>query len=185
MQSFLSAIKEFILTLNWVDYIIVIAFLRGAFVGYHSGLLSELLIVFTYGSAIVGAIGFSPFLGQLIEKQLPVEGMVANTAAAFIVFIIIFLVFRLASVILLKLAPPGEGSLLRLVGLFIGVIRWAVILSALFMFVDRTHITIIHEDIIYKSRFAQPLLPIAPTTVEYLSSILPASSEFSFSGELE
>ena len=168
-------IREFISTLNWVDYVIVVAFLRGAYVGYREGLVGELLRVFSYAAAFISAIAFSSSVIPLLEKYLSLDADAARTAAMAIVFIAVFAVLKVLAVIIVRIVKVGEGFLFNMLGLTVGVVRWAVILSIAFMVIERAHITLVYEDISLKSRFAQGLLPMAPTAFDYIASFIPPS----------
>lgn len=165
--------KEFISTLNWVDYVIVLAFLRGAFVGYKEGLFAEILRIFVYAATFVGAVELAPILAPVLQSHLSLDAGLANIAAMILIAMAIFLMLRLVAIVLLKVIKPGEGFVFNIFGLALGVVRWAIILSVVFMAVKQANVAVLNEDIGAKSRFAPPLIPIAPTGYEYLSSVMP------------
>lgn len=169
--------KEFISTLNWVDYVIIAAFLRGAFVGYKEGFFAEILRIVVYGASTIGALQLAPSVSPTIQSHLSFDEDLALTVSIVLVSIALFLMLRLIALILLKVVKTGGGFLFNLLGLAVGIARWAVILSIAFMAVKQTHITVLYEDISVKSRFAQPIVPIAPTAYDYLSSVIPVLPE--------
>ena len=166
--------KEFISTLNWVDYVIIVAFLRGAFVGYKEGFFAEVLRIVVYGASTIGAVLLAPSLSPTIQSHLSFDGDLALTVSMILISIALFLMLRLVALILLKVIKAGGGFLFNLLGLAVGIGRWAVILSIVFMSVKQANISVLYEDISEKSRFAAPIIPIAPTGYDYLSSVLPS-----------
>jgi uncharacterized membrane protein required for colicin V production len=178
----MNAAKEFLSTLNWVDYVILVAFLRGAYVGYKEGIIAELLRAFAYVAALLAALGFSPYVAELIQSGLGVDADVARAAGIAVLFALVFLILKLVGIVILKVTKSEPSFLFNFLGLLAGVARWAVILSAVFMLVDRMHITLLHEDITLRSRFAPPFLGIAPTGWDYLQSVVPVPAPAAGSG---
>jgi len=166
-------LKEFLSTLNWVDYVIVLAFVRGAFVGYKEGIFAEIFRFAVYGGSSIGAVLLAPAFAPTIQKYFKFDEDPAITVAVLLIAMALFLTLRLTSLLLLKVVKGG-GVLFNLLGMTAGLLRWAVILSMVFMAVKYANVSMVYEDIEQKSRFAQPIIPIAPTVYEYISSVVPS-----------
>ena len=168
----MTQIQEFISTLNWVDYVIVVAFLRGAFVGYRSGFMAELLRIFVYGATGFIAFQFGPMLAPYLENHLSLEPELTRQLGTVLAAFVSFLLLRFLVVVILRVVKAGEGFVYNLAGMAIGIVRWAVVLSALFLVVHQSGIAALIRDIEQESRFAPPILPIARTAFDSLSGLL-------------
>jgi len=166
-------LKEFISTLNWVDWVILGCALRGAYVGYKEGVFAEALRFCVYGTTFLVGVRFASDLSPVLEKHFSLDAELAKIASMILLYIATFLILRVLALVLLKIIKPAEGIIFNLLGLTLGVARWAVILSIVFMTVQTANIQVLTQDINEKSQFAKPIIPIAPTAYGYLASFLP------------
>lgn len=147
--------------------------LRGAYVGYKEGVFAEVLRICVYSATFLTGVTFASELTPLIEEHFSLDPELAKIAAMILLFIATFLILRVLAIVLLKIIKPAEGIIFNLLGLSLGVFRWAVILSIAFMLIHKANIQVLTQDINEKSQFAKPILVIAPTGYSYLTSILP------------
>jgi hypothetical protein len=166
-------LKEVFTSLNWVDFVIIFAFLRGAWVGYRDGLFAEIIRVFIYASMALGYVLFAPKLGQTIQIQFAMSESVANIIGGVIAAILIFIVFRFFAFIVLKTISVGEGFIFGTLGMVMAILRWAFILSLIFAFVREAGVEFIVKDIEMNSRFAPAITTIAPSVLEFTKTMAP------------
>ncbi len=165
--------KEFISTLNWVDWVIVGCCLRGAYVGYKEGIFAEVLRVFVYGATFLVAARFASTLSPLLETHFSLDAELGKTASMILLFLASFLILRVIALVLLKIIKPAEGFAFNFLGMILGVARWFVVLSIAFMAVRVANVQVLSQDIQEKSAFAKSIVPIAPVAYEYLQKFLP------------
>ena len=164
--------KEFISGMTWVDYVTLIALLRGAYVGYRSGFFPELLRIVNYLACILAALFFSEPLGQILTLKTFLNSTTAKAVSFTGILIGVFLLGKLLRALILKLLKAGEGGLLnRLAGMIAGAGRWVVLLSFLFFMIERSPLDRLKSDIHTRSYAGEVISKIAPVMVEFLSGI--------------
>ena len=166
--------KEIIAKLTWVDYLTVFAMLRGMYVGYKSGFFPELLRIVAYVATAVSAFNFYQPLAEQITLKTFLNEQVSSVAAFTIVALVVFLLARLVILLLLKLLKIGEGGVInRILGVGLGVCRWTMILSMVFLLINSFPSPSLREDV-EKHSFVGPYVKkIAPTLFEFLSTLSP------------
>ncbi len=166
--------KELISKLTWVDYLALIALLRGLYVGYKSGLFQEILRVAAYLVTIFVAL----YLFETVAQYLTLHTFL-NIATARVVgfvgaLVIVFILTLLLRILLVKLLKVGEGGTLnRLIGAAMGGVRLLVILSFFFMGVDHSPLSQLKADIHTRSLTGSKIAEVAPTLVEFTSHLAP------------
>lgn len=166
--------KEFFSQVTWVDYLAVIAVLRGFWVGYKSGFFPELLRIVTY---IVTAIVSFRFHGPLAEFFTLKTVLNTATAEVFALVVLIVGTFGFSTLLvklLLKLLKIGDGGLFyRLLGMVFGAARWLLLLGLIFMLIDGSPFTTLKTDIHERSLVGPKLSLAAPAIFDFLASLSP------------
>ena len=166
--------KEFFLRLTWVDYVAVIAVLRGCYVGYRSGFFPELLRIAAYLITLVVTFLLHEPLTQFLTLKTVLNYTTARALSFFTLLVVVFCLTKLLIMLLLKLLKVGEGGFFyRLVGLLIGACRWVILLSLLFMLIDYSPLMPLKTDIQSRSFVGPKVSRIAPSLFEFLSKISP------------
>lgn len=166
--------KEFIQRLTWVDYLTVIAVLRGCYVGYKSGLFPELLRIVSYVVTVLAAFRFREPLTQFLTLNTFLNATTAAAVAFFGLLALVFLLTKLLSMLLLKLLKVGEGGFfLRTIGMLFGAARWVLLLSLLFMLIAGSPLTALRADIERRSLIGSEVSRAAPTVFDFLSRLSP------------
>jgi uncharacterized membrane protein required for colicin V production len=167
-------LKEFISRLTWVDYIALAACVRGFYVGYKSGFFPELLRIASYVITVIAAFRFYGVLAQWLTLKT-VFNITATSVAAFaMILVAAFFLTLLIRKLLLKMLKVGQGGMLaRLVGLALGGCRWLILLSLLFMLIDRSPLTQLRTDIHTRSLTGPVISQAAPTIFDFLSTMSP------------
>lgn len=166
--------KEFIATLTWVDFLVLLVTLWGCCRGYKSGLFPELLKIASYLVTVVLTFRFYEPLGQYITVKTFLN-LTAATAVSFgSLLIVVFVVTKLLTMLFLKLLKVGDGGFVyRLLGLVLGACRWVILLSLLFMMIDMLPLEPLKADIHRRSVVGNTVARIAPVLFDFMSSLSP------------
>ena len=169
--------KEFISRLTWVDYLAVVAVLRGFYVGYKSGFFPELLRIAAYLATAVITLRFREEAAQFLTLNTFLNAGTAEAVSLAGLIIVVFVLTKLVTLIILKMLKLGEGAFIyRLLGLVLGGCRWLVLLSLAFMLVEGSPLSGIRGDIKERSVSGPRISTIAPTLFDFLSSLSPQLS---------
>lgn len=123
--------------MNTIDIVLGLILLIAFFMGFRKGLLLNLASLVGVFVAVYCAMYFSEYASVYIEKWFDWSAN-TNRAAAFIVtFLIIMLVFRLLGNLLTKVADFAMlGIFNKILGGAFNTLKWAFIISVVFMFVN-------------------------------------------------
>ena len=167
-------LKELISKLTWVDYLALIALLRGLYVGYKSGVFHELLRVAAYTVTILVTLYLFEPLAQYLTLHTFLNLESARAIGFIGALVLVYLLTKLVRVILVKLLKPGEGGAVnRIIGALIGGARLLVLLSLFFMGVDHSPLTQLKADIHTRSLTGPKIAEAAPTLVAFMSQMAP------------
>ena len=166
--------KEFIARLTWVDYLTLIAVLRGCYVGYRSGFFPELLRIAAYIITVLVTLRFYDPLGQFLTLKTFLN---ATTATALAFFALLAGTFALATGLMrvvLWMLKIGEGGFVyRVIGMLIGACRWLVLLSMIFLLIGYTPLETLKTDIRSRSVVGPKVAQVAPTIFDFLATLSP------------
>lgn len=167
--------KELISRLTWVDYLTLILALRGAYVGYRSGIFPELLRVAAYVITVVATFHFYEPLAQFVTLKTFFSLKSATALSFGLLLVGVFLLTKIVMVLFLKLLKVGEGGFVyRFIGLGMGVFRWLVLLSLAFMLIGYVpFFSSLDSDIHKRSVVGPTVSQIAPALFSFLSHISP------------
>jgi uncharacterized membrane protein required for colicin V production len=151
-----------------------VAALRGCYVGYRSGFFPELLRIAVYVVTVVVTLRFYDPLAQFLTLK---TFMNFNTAKAFAFVALLAGVFglgKLLTMLILKAIKSEEGGLInRVAGLCLGVGRWILILSFLFMLIGFFGLGPLKNDIENRSVVGPRVARIAPLIFDFLAKLSP------------
>ena len=166
--------SEFISRLTWVDYITFVAVLWGIYVGYRSGLFPEILRVATYLATVIVTLKFHETAAEYITLKTFLNSATAGVIAFLVLLLGVFFLLKLVTAILLKLLKVGEGGFIyRMIGAVIGGCRWVILMSLIFMLIDRSPLTPLKTDIHQRSLVGPKILRVAPMLFDFLSTLSP------------
>ncbi|UWX54800.1 CvpA family protein [Maribacter litopenaei] len=110
----------------------------GLWKGLSNGLLIEIASIIALVIGIYGAIHFSYIAGDYLSERMDWDEKFINIAALIITFIIIVVVVQIVAKILTKIIDIAMlGILNKIAGALFGVVKVAVILGALLIFIER------------------------------------------------
>lgn len=170
----MSEIREFVLRLTWVDWVALVALLRGFYVGYRGGIFPEVLRLASYIVTILITFSYYEPLAQLITLKSFFNATTASAIAVAVLLAAGFLATKLISVMLLKMLKVGEGGvIMRLIGMLLGGMRWMVLLSFLFMVVDRSPLQQLKKDVHNRSVVGEQISKAGPMIFDFMSNLSP------------
>lgn len=132
----------------------------GLWKGFRNGLVIELASIIAVVVGIYGAMRFSYFAGDYMREQLAWDGQYVAVIAFIVTFLAFAMAIHLAGKLLTKFADFAlMGTLNKLAGAFFGTLKFAVILGALLVFLDRTGLSakLISQDTIASSKLYTPV----------------------------
>ena len=166
--------KDLLSKLTWVDYIALVAVMRGLYVGYKSGLLQEVMRVAAYLLSLLVAMQFHGLIAQQLTVRTFLNETTAKAAAFTVVLIAAFVLLKVLRTVLTKLLKLGEsGGLQKMLGALLGGVRWLVLLSFFFMLVDATPLKELKTDVHERSLTGPTISQAAPVLYDFSSQILP------------
>ncbi len=169
--------REFISKLTWVDYMAMIAVLRGCYVGYRSGLFPEILRILAYLVTVVLTLKFHETLAQILTLKTFLNQTTSDALSFFVLLVGVFALTKVLIWLLLKLLKIGQsGMIYNLAGMVLGVCRWVILLSLFFMSVDYLPLETLKKDIHERSVVGSKIVRIAPTIFDFLGSLSPSLS---------
>lgn len=166
----MNGVKEFILSLTWVDFVILFGIIRGAHSGYRDGLIKEVLRLVVYVIALCVMIAFSGITANFVSANTFLGEDTALGLTGVALVLITYLVLKIITDLILKLAKLDNNFLLKITGLFAGCFRWAAILSLIFLLIDKTDAG---TGLLTGSQWVGYVRPIAPAVLKYASGLLP------------
>ncbi len=166
--------RELVSRLTWVDYMAMIAVLRGCYVGGRSGFFPELLRILAYIVTALVTFRFHDALAQTLTLRTFLNQTTADALSFFILAVGVFTVMKALNWLLLKSLKTGEGNIVyRVIGLVLGACRWAILLSLIFMLIDRLPLETLKKDIHERSLVGPKVSRIAPVIFDFLSTLSP------------
>lgn len=112
-----------------IDIILIVILLFGAYRGFKTGLLLELIQFASFFIAIIAAFKLKDWGATFVERYVSQEGL-AQLIALVAIFAVVVLALNLIGHLLKKLLNLTLlGSLDDLAGAFVGVLKWALTIS--------------------------------------------------------
>lgn len=166
--------KEFIASFHWVDYVLIFGLIRGGFVGYRDGALTELFRDVCYLITLVIVLTYSQSLAAVIHETTELNSDTATLLSYVLIGLLIYAALKLIVVILLRVIGPDKNLIMNATGLVLGAIRWAFIVSFIFLFFQKIAVIPTEDKNFYdSSRFGQNIGPLAPTLIEFIQGQIP------------
>lgn len=152
--------------MNFLDIIIFIPLIWGAFRGFKNGLVIEIASLAGLILGIYAAIHFSGYAAGFLSDNFNIGDTYLNIFAFILTFIVVVLVVYLIGKILEKLIDIIMlGFLNRIAGLLFGFLKWAFILSILIYVIhifDEDDSFLIKEEWRQESLLYEPVKTVAP-----------------------
>ena len=125
--------------MNKIDILLLVILGFGLIRGFMRGLIIEMASLLAIVVGIYGAIHFSFFTARLLGELMPSSQQTIQVVAFGITLIVLMLAVMFLAKVLTKMLKAAElGFLNRLAGALFGVLKAAVIVGSLFVFLERT-----------------------------------------------
>ena len=155
--------------MNTIDIVIGIIFIIAFFVGFSKGLLRSLASLIGIVVGVYCAMFFSGFVGNYLIRWFDWSADMTNVVAFVVTFLLIMVLFSILGRLLTKVADFAMlGIFNKLFGGIFNVLKFAFLISVVFMFVNASeNYRILSEEQRETSVLYGPVAMIAP-------AILPA-----------
>ena len=121
--------------MNKIDILLLVILGFGLVRGFMRGLIIEMASLLAIVVGIYGAIHFSFFTARLLGELMPSSQQTIEVVAFGITLIVLMLAVMFLAKVLTKMLKAAElGFLNRLAGALFGVLKAAVIVGSLFVF---------------------------------------------------
>ena len=151
--------------MNYLDVFIVIPLIWGLYKGLSRGIIKELASLLGLALGIYGALRFSEQFHLLIQENTSIDESFIPIIAFAVTFLIIILMVRVLGLILDKIIKMvALGLISRVLGGVFGVLKMALITSALLLIVNSIdqQLEIIPKEQKKKALLYQPISEILP-----------------------
>lgn len=152
--------------MNWLDAIIIILLGIGLIKGFIDGLIVEITEILALVLGIIFAIHFSGWTAAKLSDYFDLQVSWLGILAFSVTFIVVVIAVNLLGRFLDKVVRAAAlGFFLRITGAIFGVIKVALILSVVFVFINTVNqkIKILPEKVTSGSNLYNPIADIAPT----------------------
>jgi uncharacterized membrane protein required for colicin V production len=166
-------LKELLSKLTWVDYIALVALLRGLYVGYKAGFFQELLKIVSYVVTMVLTLHFYEALAERLTVQSSLNESTARIAAFAMLLVGVYVILFVVRKVLVKMLKLGDGAAQKVFGALVGGSRLLVLLSFFFMLVDATPLKELKTDVHERSLTGPTISQAAPALYGFLSNVSP------------
>lgn len=160
--------------MKYIDFILAIPLIWGAFIGFKKGLVLELASFVALFLGIFGAIKFSDFTANYLSQYVEVPTEWLGLTSFIVTFIIIVIgVFFLAKLLNQLLKMVALGLINRLLGMLFGILKYALMLSILLYFYENfnRHFHYSEKELAEESLLYQPIMfitkPLHPLLKEF------------------
>ena len=159
--------------MSTLDIVILIPILFGAYHGFRKGFLMEVVSLLAFVLAIIGGFKLLHTGMELLDQHFEISGHILPYVSFILIFILIVVGLNLLGKLLKKVLDMTLlGSVDSLAGMILGTLKWAFGISLLLWLTAYVGL-FLPEHIIDDSVLYYYVEPIAPITVDYISTILP------------
>ena len=151
--------------MNYLDVFIAIPLIWGLYKGLSRGIIKELASLLGLALGVYGALRFSEQFPLLIQENTSIDESFIPIIAFAVTFLIIILMVRVVGLILDKIIKMvALGLISRVLGGVFGVLKMALITSALLLIVNSIdqQLEIIPKEQKKKALLYQPISEIVP-----------------------
>ena len=151
--------------MNYLDIIIAIPLLWGAFNGFRKGLIIEVASLIALIAGVYGAIEFSFFIADVLVQYVDWSPRVMQMASFCLTFLGIVIMVHLIARAIQKIAKLAAlGTLNRVLGIVFGMLKYLVIVAILIYLANSVNnkYRFIDQETMEKSLLYQPLVTVVP-----------------------
>ncbi|HAW51200.1 MAG TPA: colicin V production protein [Flavobacteriales bacterium] len=161
--------------MNYLDIIIAIPLLWGAYNGFRKGLIIEVASLIALVAGIYGAIEFSYYISDILAQYVDWSARIMQMASFCLTFLMIVIVVHLIARGIQKIAKLAAlGGLNRFLGVVFGILKYLVIVSVLVYLTNSVNnrYRFIKSETLEKSLLFDPLVSLTrgiyPNVEQYI-----------------
>lgn len=151
--------------MNYLDIIITIPLLWGAYNGFKKGLIIEVASLIALIAGIYGAIEFSYFISEYLARYVDWSARVMQMASFCLTFFAIVIIVHLIARGIQQIAKLAAlGGINRVLGVVFGVVKYLVIVAVLVYLTNSVNnrYRFISQETMEKSILFEPLVSFVP-----------------------
>lgn len=157
--------------MNYIDIVILLFLLLGAFRGFSRGLIIEIATLAGLVAGVWLAVRYSEYTEGILRDFLNLSSSYLSYVALAVTFIIVAVAIYVLGKLLTKLVDIiSLGLVNKLLGTLLGVAKYAVIVCVLLLIVDALDdkFQFISEETKQKSLLFRPFLDFAQETYDFI-----------------
>ncbi len=166
--------------MSTIDIVIAVILLFGLVKGFIKGLFIEITSLVGLVLGVYGAIHFSYFLSDILKSRVSWDVSMIQIVAFAGTFLIILLALVFLGKILTKIAETAAlGFFNKILGAIFGILKYALILSIVFLVYDQINSSIkfLDKKKVKHSTLYEPVKNLAPTIFPGLVKIVEKSNQ--------
>lgn len=176
MDQVIQKVSEFLQTLSWIDYLIVIGIGRGVIVGYKSGGFIELIRYVNLALTLAVLVAFTVTLAAYVQTHTLLSEDLSQKVVIVLLGLITYGILRSIAGVILKFASMDNNWVMKLIGVTLGGLRWAILLSFTLYALNSLQLLVIGKDVLDQSRWGAGIEPIAPGIVDFANGVVPRAT---------
>lgn len=176
MDQLIQQVSDFLQTLSWIDYVIAAGIGRGVFVGYKSGGFIELIRYVNLALTLAVIVAFNETLATYVQSHTLLSAELSKKAVIVLLAVITYTLLKWIAGLILKVASMDNNWVMKLIGVTLGGLRWAILLSFALYAMNSLQLLVIGKDVLEKSRWGGVMEPIAPSVVDFANGVVPRAT---------
>ena len=176
MNQIIQQVSDFLQTLSWVDYLIAIGIGRGIVVGYKSGGFVELIRYVNLALTLAVIVAFYATLAAYAQSHTLLSADLSQKSVIVLLGLITFMLLTWISGLVLKVASMDNNWVMKFIGVALGGLRWAMLISFALLVINSLQIFVIGKDVLDRSRWGGAIEPIAPAVVDFANGVVPRAA---------
>jgi membrane protein required for colicin V production len=160
--------------MNWVDIVVALILLFFFITGARKGFIREVTGLLAIIIAFLIGVSGAPIWSTILVDRLNFPPSVATLVAFFLLFLLVFILIRALGTLLCKVVRATPLDVLdRLGGSFIGVLKGALVISLILVFLGLFTLPEAVAEELNGSWSATPLRTVAPTLYGFVKKGIP------------
>lgn len=176
MDQVIQTVSDFLQTLTWIDYVIALGVARGAFVGFKSGGFVELLRWGVLMLTLAAVVSFSGTLADYMQAHTLLSEALSEKTVIVVLGLLVFTLLRFITHLILKFASMDNNWPMKILGIVLGGLRWAVAISFALFAMNSTQLFTVDKEDLDKSRWGNAVQPMAPAIVDFATGVVPEAT---------
>lgn len=160
--------------MNYLDIIIIIPLIWGAYKGFRKGFIIEIASLIALILGIWGGINFSTYSAEFLSKSFHISTEIMPLLSFVITFIaIVILVFFIAKILERIVKMVALGIVNRIAGMLFGMMKFGIIISVILNLINTidAEVSFIENEMKTKSLLFKPLSDLSSALFPKLNDL--------------